>query len=246
MDSREAREILGSYRPGDTNKVDQRMAEALDLARHDPELAAWFGQHCAEHAAAPAISAEKPRPATLPDKPPAPDAATEFIVPVSKAVALGIVAVMLIIGGLAWWSYLTPKPQNTFERYRDRMARLVQRNYPMKMLATDQAQIREFLRTNSGPAALELPGKLEKLPGVGGAVLTWHSQPVSMLALDGGANTCLYLFLINRSVLTDPPISERPQFTRVGRLMTAGWTKDDKVFLLAGPNDEAVMRGYVE
>ncbi len=55
MDSREAREILSlPIAPAIRIHMDRRMAEALELARRDPQLAVWFGQHCAAHVQLPA------------------------------------------------------------------------------------------------------------------------------------------------------------------------------------------------
>ena len=45
MISSEAREILLLYRPGTAEAADPQMAEALELARQDPELGRWFEQH---------------------------------------------------------------------------------------------------------------------------------------------------------------------------------------------------------
>ena len=47
MSSAEAREVLLLYRPGTAEAADPQMAEALELARQDPELGRWFEQHCA-------------------------------------------------------------------------------------------------------------------------------------------------------------------------------------------------------
>jgi len=46
MTRKEAQEILLLYRPSFDDPDDEPMQEALDLARQDPELAAWFEQHC--------------------------------------------------------------------------------------------------------------------------------------------------------------------------------------------------------
>src|SRR5262245_31511689 len=51
MDSRQAREILLLYRPGTTDAADPQIAEALEFAKNDAELSAWFEQHCAVYSA---------------------------------------------------------------------------------------------------------------------------------------------------------------------------------------------------
>ena len=47
MNRPEARQILLLYRPGTSDSHDPEMAEALELARRDPELSRWFEAHCA-------------------------------------------------------------------------------------------------------------------------------------------------------------------------------------------------------
>ena len=50
MNKQEAQEILLLYRPG-RDENDPELAAALDLVKHDPELAKWFETHCAlQHA----------------------------------------------------------------------------------------------------------------------------------------------------------------------------------------------------
>ena len=247
MDSVEAKEILALYRPGDTNPPDPRMAQALELARQDPQLAAWFGQHCAAHVKLPEPELPKPPPAPKEQKP-APEERQEDvgILPLNKAALVMIGAAVFVLLAAFAWSYL-PKPhQNSYASYRDRMARLVQRGYPMKTALTDQAQLRDYFRANAGFVDFSLPGKLEKLPGKGGAVFTWNNQPVTLLGLDGGPNTNFYLFLIKRSVFPNPPPPTKPEFVQVGRLMTATWTQGENIYLLAGPPDQAVLENYIE
>ncbi|MDB6022172.1 MAG: hypothetical protein JWQ04_2029, partial [Pedosphaera sp.] len=97
-----------------------------------------------------------------------------------------------------------------------------------------------------GPVDFPLPHNLEKFPVKGAAVFTWHNHPVSLLGLDAGGNTNLYLFLIKRSSFVNVPVPVKPEFNRVGKLMTAGWTVGNQVYLLAGPGDETALRNVLE
>ena len=47
MNRDEAKTILLLYRPGTADAADPQTAEALALAKGDPELASWFETHCA-------------------------------------------------------------------------------------------------------------------------------------------------------------------------------------------------------
>jgi hypothetical protein len=246
MDSQEARKILSLYRPGDTDSPDPRMAKALELARKDPQLAVWFGQHCAAHVKL-ANEPETAQPEAL-EKETAPTQAIErpdiilFHKPALFMIALTALA---LLAGWLWSSYSSAN-SNNFASFRDRMARLVQRSYPMKIAVTDQSQLREYFRANAGPVGFALPRNLEKLPATGGAVFTWHNQPVALLGLDGGGNTNLYLFLIKRAVFSKPAPSDKPEFLQIGRLNTAAWSVGGTVYLLAGPQDNATLRGFLD
>jgi hypothetical protein len=243
VDSFEAREILALYRPGDTNHLDPRMAEALDLARRDPQLAVWFGQHCAAHVKLAGEPELLGAPAAA--KPGKPAEVDEHIIPINRTALFMIGAAGLAVVSIFLWTWLTPRPRNNFANYRDRMARLVQRSYPVKILLTDQAQIRQYFHSNSGPYDFPMPHNLEKFPGTGAAVMTWHSQPVSMMGLAAGRNTNLYIFVIKKSTFTDEFFPASTQYARVGRLMTASWAGPTNVYLLTGPNDTAALQYFL-
>jgi hypothetical protein len=243
MDSFEAREILALYRPGDTNHLDPRMAEALELARRDPQLAVWFGQHCAAHVKLPGEPELIGTP--VPAKPEKPVEGDEHILPINKPALILIGAAFLIVVVAVLWVTFNRTPPDKFISYRDRMARLVQRSYPVKILLTDQAQVRQYFRSNGGPYDFAMPHNLEKFPGTGSAVMTWHGQPVSMMGLAAGGNTNLYIFVIKKSTFTDEFFPASIQYARVGRLMTASWAGPTNVYLLTGPNDTAALQSYL-
>ena len=66
MTCREAQEILLSYRPGTEPADDPQVTAALELARTDAELRAWYEQHRAWDAAVRQKFAALPVPADLP------------------------------------------------------------------------------------------------------------------------------------------------------------------------------------
>lgn len=233
MDRREAKEILSRSQPGEF-ATDPKLGEALELARRDPQLAEWFAKYRAAQAGSPGEVASPP--GTIPDE--------EHLIPRNRpALAMiGITALALLVIVLA--SLLRPKP-DPFTSYRNRMARLVQRSFPMTSTATNQVQLREYLRANGWPFDFTMPRNLEKLPGKGGAVFTWHGFPVALMGLDAGSNTNLYLFLIRRSAFENVPVERKPEFARIGNLLTATWADADKIYLLAGPNDQSFLQSYL-
>ena len=72
----------------------------------------------------------------------------------------------------------------------------VQRVYPaMGIVTNDMAQIRRYLATNHAPSDYVLTAGLKRLPATGAGVLTWQSQPVSMVCLDSTDQGTLFLFV---------------------------------------------------
>jgi hypothetical protein len=246
--SEEAKRILAFYRPGDTETSDSRMSEALAQARKDPKLATWFGQHCAELAQLPPQAPVFKPEQVVKTLPPPPKPAVEgpVVKPASKRRLAVTILLVLAIAGIVIWHMTPSPPENSLTSYRDRMARLVQRSYPMKIAVTDPAQLRDYFRTNL--ADFPMPKGLEKFPARGAAVFTWHSQPVALMGLDAGQNTGLYLFAIKRSVFPNPPRGGTTDFLQVGNLMTAMWvsTNNAYIYMLAGPMDQTTMKGYLE
>ena len=152
-------------------------------------------------------------------------------------------AFVLLLGLAAFW--LRPRDAHRLADFRVRMARTALRPYNMNMVTNDLNQIREYLRQNQAHGDYVLTKNLEKLPGDGCAILRWHNRQVSLVCFDLGNRQDLYLFVINRADLSDPPAAGAPRLARVGKLMTASWSDRDKTYLLAGAGDEAFLRKYL-
>lgn len=231
MDRHQAKEILARYRPGEA-WGDPEVGEALEFARNDPQLAEWFKQRSGQANGA-----------TVPaDAPAIPAEAGRRLNPV--AVLAGFAAALLI--AMLAWSLAAPKPKDPFVNYRERMVRVVRRAYPAQISVTDLAQVRDYFRTNAGPVDFPLPRNLEKLQPKGCAVFTWRSHPVGLMSFEAGGNTNISLFLIPRASFPVTSIPLATDYARVGKLLTASWTDGERVYLLAGPDDPALLKNYVE
>src|SRR5207237_5753127 len=99
--------------------------------------------------------------------------------------------------------------------------------------------IRSFLASHQGHADYKLPPALEKTPGTGCALLTWHGKRVSMVFFNSGKTSpptqpYLFLFIIDKAALSHPPVGASPQIAQVKRLATASWSSGSQTYLLAG------------
>jgi len=233
MDKQEARQILLLYRPGPTDAADSRMAEALELARQDEELRGWFEEHCAFQAVVRKKFRQIEAPGSLKDR----LLAQQKIVhaPVwwrSPAWLAAAAAIVLFLGLAGLW--LKPRTPDSFADYQARIVRGALREYQMDVVTNDLRQVRRFLASKSAPANYVLPKGLEKLELTGGGLLRWRSQPVSMTCFNRGDDQMLFLFVMDRAAVKDPPPTI-PQLTRVNKMQVASWTRGDKTYLLAGP-----------
>jgi len=89
-----------------------------------------------------------------------------------------------------------------------------------------------------------VPRGLKQLQLTGGGLLRWRSQPVTMVCFDRGDKQMLFLFVMARSAVKDPP-PETPQVVKVNKLLTAQWSQADKTYLLAGPEEADFVRKYL-
>jgi hypothetical protein len=119
----------------------------------------------------------------------------------------------------------------------------------MQMHSKNLATILAFCQANGGPAEFPMPAGLRQLPGEGGSVKKWNDHPVFMLCLDAGspgAKRDLWLFVIDQASMPDPPPAGKIQFQQVARLMTASWTENGKLFVLAAAGDAKTVQKYLE
>jgi hypothetical protein len=240
-------EILALYRPGTTDAADPQMAEALELVKRDPELAAWFTEHCAVYDAIRGKLKSIPVPPGLKRQIIVGRADHTRIIPLpGNAKILLAAAAVVLMTALAWFVLNGRPSENTFARYRDRMARSVQRTdaYYIKYYSTNQADVLAYFQANRRPNNFALSSSLKDLPAAGGSVLTWNNHPVEMLCLNAGGSG-LWVFVLDKNVVPDPP-GAAAQFSQVGKLMTASWSSGDKIYVLAGSSTDQDLKKYLD
>jgi hypothetical protein len=247
----EAKNILLLYRPGTADAADPQIAEALALAKYDPELTLWLDKICAQQEALREKFRQIPVPAGLEEQIISEQAAQTKIIsfPRNLALATATAIAALIILTLFW--FRPHAKDDTFAIYQDQMASVALRGYTMDLATNNPAPIRVYLAQNEAPSDFGLPASLEKIEVTGCAIEGWQHAKVSMICfrtgrpLPPGQSSDLWLFVIDRAAMKNAPEENTRQFARVNKLMTATWTDGGKIYFLGTEADEATLRKYL-
>jgi hypothetical protein len=105
-------------------------------------------------------------------------------------------------------------------------------------------QIRQFMASRGAPFDYDVARGLEHLQLTGGGRLTWRSNPVAMVCFDRGDKQMLFLFVMKRSAVKDPP-PKTPQLAKVRQMLAARWTQGDNTYVLAGPEEADFLKKYL-
>jgi hypothetical protein len=253
VDSHQAKQILALYRPGTADDADPQRAEALEQVKRDPELAAWFQEHCAVYQAIRAKLKSVAIPANLKrdiiverkEQPRAARSGRIIPLPVSGRILLAAAAAV-VIAAITWFQFNSRPGENTFSRYADRMASSIERSSAsyMQIYATSQSDVLAYFKSKDRPTDFNLSDSLKQLPATGGSAIMWNNHPVEMLCLKGSAGP-LWVFVMDKNVVAEAP-GTKTQFRKIGNLMTAGWSSGDKVYLLAAAGTDADLKKYLE
>jgi hypothetical protein len=247
MNSSQAKEVLLLYRPGTADAADPQIAEALELAQSDPELGSWLEQHRAFQKAMRAKFQQIEVPAHLKASLLIRGTAQPKTMPQPawwrRSVWLTATAAVLVLLGLVGVRLRSRVPDR-FTNYQTRMVSDAQREYVMDLVTNDMRQIRQFMAQHDAPADYDVPRGLERLQLTGGGRLTWRSNPVAMVCFDRGDRQMLFLFVMKRSAVKDPPPTT-PRIAGVSQMLTVSWTKGDNTYVLAGPEEPDFVKKYL-
>jgi len=241
MNHDEAKSVLMLYRPGTDDAEDPEIEEAIAVARRDPDLAAWFENHCRFQQVMRAKFRQVQTPEHLKDA----LLARHKIVPLrvwwqnpvwlSAAAAIVLLLALLLRPG--------PTVPDRFANYREMMVSIALKNYRMDWETSDMPQLRQLIAGKGAPSDYDVPHGLEKLKLTGGAAFTWRSNPVSMVCFDKGNKQMLFLFVLRNAALKDPPPTNNPDLAKVSSYLTASWRNGDKTYVLVG-SDEPGFKNY--
>ncbi|HEV2693883.1 MAG TPA: hypothetical protein VG347_13400 [Verrucomicrobiae bacterium] len=240
MNSEEAKNILLLYRhhnPAD--EADAAVAEALALAKRDPELAAWLEMHCAREFVLREKFRQIPVPEGLKEQIISEHAAGQRPAPRGRQLVLAsAMAITMIFSAAAYWANHRPPVEDNLPVFQSQMAGNALRGYAMDLLSTDGGKIRDYLKAQKAPADYVLPAGLEKAALSGCAVEGWGDKKVAMVCfrtgrpLASGVESDLWLFVVDQQSVKDAPANAAIQISQINRLVTATWVRDGKLYFL--------------
>lgn len=251
MNPDQAKTILLLYRPGLADADDPQIAEALALAKRDPELARWLEEHGARQATLRAKFRQITAPAGLKEQIISEQAAREKIIFWHRSAIFAVAVVIVALVALAPLWFPHQPNDDTYAIYRNRMASIALRGYGMDLTTDNPVSVRAYLAQNRAPADYVLPAPLEKTAVAGCAIENWQGAKVSMVCfrtgrpLPPGQSSDLWLFVIDRAAVKDAPPTDSRQFVQVGRLQMVTWTEGDKLYVLGTAGNEQTLRQYL-
>jgi uncharacterized membrane protein YbaN (DUF454 family) len=244
MNNQETKLILQAYRPGGEDASDPLFAKALEQARRDPELQKWFAEQNALEARL--------------------QARLETAIPVPRGLKSDLLALRKISRPAPWWFqpmqlaaaaavvlllglavlFLLPQKQTQLASFRETMARYsAQEQGHIAFESHDLAKIQQWLQARGIETDFALPAAIPGRSTQGCRVVDWNRHKATMLCfvLNGEH---MDLFVMDRTGLPDLPENSAPQYAKAGDLMTATWSKGDKIYLLTGKNKEVLQKVF--
>jgi hypothetical protein len=251
----EAKQILLIYRPGTSDAEDPEVAAALELVKSDAELARWFEEHCARQIALRNKFREINLPAGLKEQIIS-ERASAAKKTSRRNVFVGIAAVAAIFVALAFlWTMLFPRTEqphplaNTMPNYLRQMATIALNSYYMTA-ATNSTQVQSYLAQQKSPSDYVLSAGLQKVAVSGCAVEDWQGAKASLICfqtkpLPQGQQGDLWLFVIDQASVQGGSSVTATQYAQTCGLMTATWTQDGKLYVLAMKGDQQAIQKYL-
>jgi hypothetical protein len=243
MSRDEAKEILSAFRPGTEDESDPVFVEALQLAEHDRELAAWLTERQAFDSAVKRRLAGSPLPlglfeeirigATLRQ--------TKARHRRQRLFALAACLVLFLTLAGLWLHHRNFTEPTQFAACRSEMVRVLQQFPRLDLETANLAQARGWFADRLHLLQIQFPAGLQRFPTIGCRTLDWHNHPLGLICfmVDGEV---VHFIVIPRSSIPDGPPGSEPQFARVHGETTVAWSRVDLTYLVLSKASEGFLR----
>jgi hypothetical protein len=247
MNNLEAKLILQAYRSNGEDASDPFFREALEQVERDPELKKWFANEMAWDANLRSrLETAVPVPRNLKanllalqklERP-----APRWLNLIRLATAAAVVVLAIFVGFM-----LMRAPSKSLDSFQQAMTRCsLQREGHVTYEPRDLSKIEAWLQDNGAATNFDLPPELQAVGAQGCRIIDWNKQKVTMICfISKQRGEHLDLFIMDDPNGAILQAGQVPQFAMKNGLMTACWSKDDKIYLLAG-NNRAVIQNAIQ
>lgn len=242
MNQDEAKYILRAYRADGPDAHDPQFRAALELLKHDAELAEWFANEQAlDRRIAKKISSF-PVPPDLKSQ----LLAARKVIPLpvwwQRPAWRAIAAAIVLLFGIGAFLILSsaqpnfPKTPTSFAQYRATMADFTGNDlWRLDLRTRDVKEIRQWLGQKNTGTALQLPASLDGQPGVGCRLLSWSGKTVSLVCFELDNHEVAHLLVIDQDAFQDAAPAT-PVFAQIGKTTTLSWSQQGKAYVLVAKN----------
>lgn len=243
MDKREAKLVLQALRPQDIQAPQPAFTDALELAKSNPELKAWWEAQQAFDRKVAAKLRQIPVPEDLRATISAGRKIERFrpqplFSPAWLAVA-ACVAALCAIGTAQWIYNYGPQPR---DEYTSQVIKFLSDDGPsLGMASTDQHQVMAWLKARHAPVG-SVPEKMNSLPTAGCQEFHVHGHAVSLICFMTPTGAVAHLFMVRKNALKDPPPEGSPDMGQMDGWTTASWSDGHMTYVLATQAGPDVLR----
>lgn len=237
MNNDEAKFVLRAYRPGGGDAGDPALAAALEQAKKDPALAAWFEREQA-HAT---VVAAKLR--TLAPPPGLRDAILAGAQAGAAAeglrhgwrrpVWLGLAAAIAVLLSVAAWWRLAPVSGTSFEEFA---VNFVDRGFRLQKHSADLSELKTWLAEKRGPLPATLPAEFAALRALGCRTLDFRGREVSLVCFERGGRE-FHVFVAQRGAFPDTAAAAGPRLRAHGKLVAGAWSDAQNHYVVVSDAD---------
>lgn len=254
MKEDEIKTRLAGYRPEIYDTTDPDVAEALRLARQDPQLSAWLDRQITfDRQFASALknapgstagiesllrSAEQERRKPFVRRP-------KFL--------LAAAAAALVVGAGLLKYFFFPAPVDFPELaepaqisdFRDQMAFFANQRFSLDMSTGDLSEASAWLRQRELPIYAVTPASIREFRALGCKQIAWQGGGVSLLCFRNGKGEVVHLFVASSGSLGEEGGLELGRLQRMRGLETLGWRDESKVYLFVGSKPGVSLEGLL-
>lgn len=246
MNEQEARLILQACRPGEEDRNDPQIAEALQQAERNPELAGWLAEEQAFDRAVAGHLDAVPVPFGLKTRilaqaaAPATSRSSRWLVGLAGVAAL----LFLFAQVVDHWRQPGPAASDLLPGYASEMVSFIKLDPPLEMESPDLSAIKVWLAQKEALRP-DVPPHLTALAPVGCRILSYRGHKVTLICFHREGGGLAHLFVVDRTALPGLQPGDAPLLQREGDWTTASWAEKDRVYMLAVQGDPATVQRYL-